>query len=138
MHPASTKPSLLKIPVFVISLKNSPRRLYIQEHLKNLNISFEFFDASLGLEHLEKFQTNYKTIFSEKLSNGQVGCICSHLGVYQKIIDLNLPQALILEDDIVIKDAEKLRNQLSWLLDLKSKIHWEVIRSHIPHQTLAK
>lgn len=37
-------------PIFVISLKHSPRREVISTRLKNLGLPFQFFDAIYGNE----------------------------------------------------------------------------------------
>ena len=124
------------VQVIVISLKTSPRRAHIQKYLNNLNIPFEFFDGILGRQDL-----NNPNPFSPLLSNGIVGCTRSHLGVYQKIIDLKIPYALVLEDDILIHDLDLLISQISWLVSLYPKLQWEFIRlyqhrKNIPLTTL--
>ncbi|MDR1683985.1 MAG: glycosyltransferase family 25 protein [Elusimicrobiota bacterium] len=37
------------------------------------------------------------------LSKGEIGCSLSHMGIYQKIISQNLPRALVLEDDVILR-----------------------------------
>ncbi|WP_171993459.1 glycosyltransferase family 25 protein [Campylobacter mucosalis] len=44
---------------------------------------------------------DYKNCF---LTKGEIGCALSHLKIYQKMIDENIPYALILEDDAGFSD----------------------------------
>ncbi len=96
-------------PVFVISLVDSPRRAFIADRLNAMGIKFEFFDAVYGKtlpqEILEKVDYDYyvKELKSKKkLTLGEIGCAMSHIGVYEKIVRENIPQAIILEDDAVV------------------------------------
>lgn len=98
-----------KIPIFVISLKNSPRRDFIKARLDGLGLKFEFFDAVYGkelsleeLNHIdfEFYQEKYNT--KKPLTLGEVGCAISHVKLYEHIVRNNIEQAIILEDDAIV------------------------------------
>lgn len=103
-------------PIFIISLKNSPRRAVIAKRLSSLNISFEFFDAIYGKD-LTSYQLSeidyefYPKYYAARkpLTLGEIGCAMSHIQLYRRIIDNNIEQAIILEDDaIVYQDFEAI------------------------------
>ncbi len=92
---------------FVISLKDATeRRKLMAQQLEKLGIEFEFLDAFWGADYYddEKFFSKQLSKHYEKrlLSPGEVGCALSHLAIYKKIIEENIPYALIFEDDAVI------------------------------------
>lgn len=99
------------LPVYVISLlRHTDRRTSIAEHLKSLGVPFEFIDAvdgkSLSAEILDK----YVAPENRSMPVGHTGCYLSHLAAFQRMVERNQPQALILEDDARISRtaAEKL------------------------------
>jgi GR25 family glycosyltransferase involved in LPS biosynthesis len=61
------------------------------------------------------------------LTSGEIGCALSHLTAYKKIIDLNLENALILEDDLVLNpdDSENLHSLNTGLQELPDD--WEFL-----------
>jgi GR25 family glycosyltransferase involved in LPS biosynthesis len=64
-----------------------------------------------------KFMGRLKTT----LTNGQIGCYESHVRTWQKILDHNLPSALILEDDAAIVYSEDTTKRIQTFLgELKS------------------
>jgi len=93
--------------VFVINLKKDIKK---KEHMIKLCKMFfldcNFFDAVYGKflskEEIHKHYTIKKSKkYSKKgMSLGEIGCLLSHKTIYQKMIDENIKQALILEDDI--------------------------------------
>ena len=102
--------------IFVINLKEDiERRQSITKCLKELHLDFEIFNAIKGKdidrpnnplvydkdECLVKHNFLSKTVMRGKLSDGELGCALSHLGVYQEIVKRNLPGAIILEDDFI-------------------------------------
>lgn len=90
---------------FLISLETQPRRRkQLVQDLERLGLEYEIFDAVNGyqlsdeelnrlcdLKELEK----HKSWFSK----GVMGCSLSHYSVYKRIIEQNLPYALVVEDD---------------------------------------
>lgn len=94
-------------PIFVISLKNSPRREFIRKRLNGLGLQFEFFDAIYGKtldeDTLKQVDYQYYQDFDNKrLTLGEIGCALSHIGVYELIKQKKIPQAIILEDDAIV------------------------------------
>ena len=94
-------------PIFVISLKNSPRREFMAKRLSGLGLQFEFFDAVYGKElsevELAKVDYQYYQDFDNKrLTLGEIGCSLSHIRVYEHIKKNHIPEAIILEDDAIV------------------------------------
>lgn len=96
-------------PIFVISLRNSPRRQTISRHLSSLGLDFEFFDAvygkALSTEELsqidyEFYVKNYNA--KKPLTLGEIGCAMSHIKLYKHIIENNIQEAIIFEDDVFL------------------------------------
>lgn len=128
-------------PIFVISLKNSPRRAVISRHLASLGLKFEFFDAVYGKElpesELAKVDYEfYPKIYNAKkpLTLGEVGCAISHINLYEHIVKNNIPEAIIFEDDVflhlyfpsILSDAlSKISNkrEILFLYHGKAKIY---------------
>lgn len=95
--------------IFVISLKNSPRREVITRHLSSLGLKFEFFDAVYGKElpeselakvDYEFYPKNYHA--KKGLTLGEIGCAMSHIKLYEHILENNIQEAIIFEDDVFL------------------------------------
>lgn len=96
-----------KMKTFIVNLMhNTERKEYMQEALKDIPIDYEFFPAVNGREikNIEEVYDEKKALKIAKrgLSAGEIGCALSHRAIYKKMIDENIPQALILEDDITV------------------------------------
>ena len=103
------------VQTFVISLERSPeRRDKIFAHLKERGLEnvhwFKAIDGkkddlsqySIDRTRFQRFWHNRFVCCSANMyfSDTEYACALSHLGVYQKIVDENLPMALVLEDDV--------------------------------------
>lgn len=96
-------------PIFIISLKNSPRREFISKRLTDLGFAFEFVDATYGKELSEEqlkeidfdFYPN-KYAARRPLTLGEIGCAMSHIQLYEHIVHNNIEKAIILEDDAIV------------------------------------
>jgi GR25 family glycosyltransferase involved in LPS biosynthesis len=95
-----------KIPVFVISLKKSPRVNILKKRLKNIKINYKIFNAINGkkLEIEKKLYLIYskkQTIknIGRDLTPPEIGAAASHLAIYNYIIKKNINQAIVMEDD---------------------------------------
>ncbi|MCW3479623.1 glycosyltransferase family 25 protein [Neisseriaceae bacterium JH1-16] len=91
---------------FVINLPHhQERRRSITQQAAAMGLVLEVVEACNGremaAEHLEARVAFAKrlTLGLTPLSLGEIGCALSHIGVYQRIVDEQIPQALILEDD---------------------------------------
>jgi glycosyl transferase family 25 len=109
----STAPDHVKAaqdwPVFVISLTDAgERRARISEQLSALSIPFEFVDAIDGRSGLpaqyERMIDRAGTLVQERrgMSDAEYACALSHMSVYKRILDQNLPGAIVLEDDAIL------------------------------------
>lgn len=99
--------SLMK--AFVINLDKNPERLaFMQEQFRRLGMDVERFPAVYGKaltkEELRRHHSRVRSYIAlqRKMEPPKVAVALSHSGVYQTIIDRNLPYALVLEDDVVM------------------------------------
>lgn len=95
---------------FIVNLpKDKKRKEYIIDIVDKYPIlDYEFVDAVYGKElsidetnSLFDTSTAYKR-YGRNLNPGEIGCTLSHFKCYRKLVDENIPYALILEDDITI------------------------------------
>ena len=109
--------------IFVINLKRSVERKKL--FIKNWNpiidkLSFcEAIDGSLlSEEELSSIVLNYPGL---KLTKGEIGCALSHLMIYKRMVKEQIPIALILEDDAILKIGfEPFKNLLHKIEQKKS------------------
>lgn len=104
---------------FVISLKSAiERRTHITDLFEKQNVQFEFLDAVI---YSNCSQAKIQEIIPGLLNNimltsGERGCLLSHLFLYQKCIDENLPYIAIFEDDVVLgTESRQFFVQEQWL-----------------------
>lgn len=97
-------------PVFIISLPESvDRRTAMSAQMEKLNIPFSFIDAVDGRKMSVVEQPGYDAakrmrFFGIHLKGGEWGCLLSHKKIYEKIVQDNLPVAIIFEDDALIDE----------------------------------
>jgi len=122
--------TLSSIPVFIINLPHSTdRKVFIKSQCKDLGVSPIFISAVNGEDlteseiHQYYDQEKAKKFFGRELLLGEIGCALSHKKIYQKIIDENIPYAVILEDDAVIKEGFSEAVKLILALD----VIWDLI-----------
>lgn len=96
------------LPIWVINLKqDEARRIFMAEQLNRLGLSFEFVEAVDGRE-VEKDDLGFyspilaRKLFDRELLPGELGCALSHIRLWEKMVNENIQEALILEDDIYI------------------------------------
>ncbi|MDR2463014.1 MAG: glycosyltransferase family 25 protein [Verrucomicrobiales bacterium] len=93
----------------VINLtSSSARREYMTRHLAEIGVPFEFVAAvdgrSLSASELEKNYDRHRALRCRNdLTLPEVGASLSHLKCYRRMVDENIPRALILEDDAKLK-----------------------------------
>ena len=95
-------------PIFVINLKASAdRRAACAEQLGRLGLTPTFIEAVDGRKLSEAEiaglvdEPGRLRRAPKPLSNGEVGCYLSHVAVLEKIIAEGIPQALVMEDDLL-------------------------------------
>jgi GR25 family glycosyltransferase involved in LPS biosynthesis len=110
------------IKIFVISLSNEKERQnYIQSFFDAKGASFEFLfgvdGRKLSQEEINSFHDAEKAKkYGGELSRGEIGCALSHRLVYERMVKNNIERAIIMEDDI------KLKNDFFIISDLLEKI----------------
>ena len=118
---------------WVINLaRSADRRIYINDHLRSLNLPFEIVEAVDGLTlTADELAGVYDpalaaTFGGRELTVGEIGCALSHLRLYQRMVDEHIEEAFILEDDAVIHPGilELLARRGEWPND------WEILLMH--------
>jgi len=99
--------------IFVINLPHrADKRAEILAQGEKYRLPLEIFEAVNGSaftdDKLKNLVHDYPAC---AMTKGVIGCALSHLGIYKKIIDENIPIALILEDDAILREdlGEALR-----------------------------
>lgn len=94
---------------FVISLAGATlRRRHMDAQMAHLGSPFEYFDGIDGrLLTDDEVSRVYDDARARKtfwgpLNRGEIGCALSHIGIWRKLVDEDIPHALVLEDDAVI------------------------------------
>jgi hypothetical protein len=78
---------VITIPSFTDRIENMKQRLE--------GVNYEFFYGAYGRDiDVEHYRSK-----GSRLTRGQLGCALSHYQIYQKMVDENLDNVLILEDD---------------------------------------
>lgn len=101
------------LPVFYINLDGrSDRDQFISEQLAKNGLSATRVSAVLGskLTEAEKDIVNHEKfvcVMKRPIKDGEIGCALSHRKVWQKVLEQQLPYALILEDDVTIDPVLK-------------------------------
>ncbi len=93
--------------VFVVSLARSvDRRKFIAGQLDSIGLSYKFIDAVWGKDvHGDPSMYDKKKALKIELRDmtpGEVGCALSHQKAYDEIERMELPYAMIVEDDAVL------------------------------------
>jgi len=105
---------LRRMKTFIINLPEAKlRRRSVINEAKKAGLDFELIDAvngsELSEEDIDKLCDRDAITRSPKwLTRGAIGCSLSHLEIYGRIISENLPYALVLEDDVELKDGFSL------------------------------
>ena len=123
-----------KYKIFVINLDRATLRWEkMRVQLERLGLPFERFSAVDGNAQSGEFLSRYYCAESNKkdyyapLSKSEIACYISHLKACEKIVAENLDYAIILEDDVALKDSFKL---VPWAL--ASIKNWSYIKLIAP------
>lgn len=114
----------VQIPIWVINLKRDvARRDFMVEQLERLGLAYELIEAvdgsTLTDEDLDFYSPKKaRKKFGRELTPGELGCSLSHIRLWEKMVKENIPEVLILEDDLLIgkmllailENREKLPN----------------------------
>jgi len=93
----------MNMPVFVISLaRAADRRTGITGRLNTAGVNYELVDAVDGMT-LDVDALGARVV-NRALTRGQIACFLSHCNLWQRMMDEQIPAALILEDDAVWED----------------------------------
>jgi len=93
-----------QVPIFVINLDADESRLAaMREQLDALALAWERISAVDGtaLSPAMLLQENRRAR-PRRLSAGEIGCLQSHVAVWQRIADGSESAALVLEDDVLL------------------------------------
>ena len=90
---------------FIINLERQPlKKANIEKICQSLDLDYQFIKAIDGYQLSDDYIRSISNDYPKNyLTKGEIGCALSHISVYKEIIDNNLPYALILEDDSVLK-----------------------------------
>lgn len=99
-------------PVFVINMETSKERFdATYNRLMENNVEATRFDATVGkslsaqeVSHWYDAAANHKR-YHRNLTLGEIGCYISHMRIWQKLVDENIPYAIVLEDDLHIEPS---------------------------------
>lgn len=96
-----------RMSIFIINLKKDTKK---EAHMQKLcckhNLKPIFIEAIYGKELNEKIisqvysRTDALKKGGKELSKEEIGCALSHRSIYQKMIDENIENSIILEDDV--------------------------------------
>lgn len=124
--PVLTWPSLLR-PIFVISMR-SHRYRNLQSQLKHWHSLLTLLPATDGRKIQMDHWIKTGRLRNTTLTNGQVGCYESHVRIWKRIVEQNLPYAMVIEDDADIKYSQTTVDQLNQMLDeLKQVPYWDIV-----------
>ena len=106
------------LKIFIVNLKKDKERIDFQkQQFKKENLKFERINAIYGKDLSDKEKYKKSGSYFNYITNTPciIGCFLSHLKIYKKIVQENLPYALIMEDDI--KLLKNFRTNLNKLLN---------------------
>lgn len=98
----------LDLPIWILNLERDvEKRQFMKNRLNNLGLNFEFIKAIDGNTLSEVDLSVYSKTFAvrdfgRELTPGELGCAISHIRMWQKLVDSEHGEALILEDDVLI------------------------------------
>ena len=95
------------IPIIVINLRRSTeRRAFMEQQLQQFGVKYEFFPAVDGknMSEEEKSMCSYKRAKAagRPIEIGEMACALSHVKVYEKMVQEDIAELLILEDDALL------------------------------------
>jgi len=114
-------------PMFVISLR--PKR-YVSflDRMKRWRTHVQLIPATDGRKINRDQWASVNRLNTDQLTNGQIGCYESHVRVWRRIVDQNLPYALVFEDDVDIRYTQETVDKLNEVVaELKTVPNWDIV-----------
>lgn len=95
--------------IFVINVPaQKERREFMEKQLQHLGLEYEFIEAVSGeVPQVERRGYEPERAIEEngeRLLPGEIGCALSHLGLYERMVEEEIVEAVILEDDVLLPD----------------------------------
>lgn len=114
-------------PIFVVSLRVA-RYYDMLRRMKHWAPLLELVPATDGRKlPLERYRRMGR-LGTMCISHGQLGCYESHVRVWQRIVDRNLPHAFVLEDDADVRYCPETVQRLNEMLtELESVPDWDIV-----------
>lgn len=113
-------------PIFAISLRVH-RYIDLQTRMRRWSSLVQLVPATDGSKVTYKVWRKQGRLVSG-LTRGQIGCYESHARIWNRIVQSNLPHALVLEDDADISYSQETVNKLNTMLDeLQTQHDWDVL-----------
>ena len=99
----------MTLNVFVINLPHrTDKKECMLQQSKEFDIPLTFIEAVYGNAltdaQIKELAHDYPDC---SLTKGVIGCALSHISVYKRMVDENIPLALVLEDDAIITENLK-------------------------------
>ncbi|MCO6449733.1 MAG: glycosyltransferase family 25 protein [Caldilineales bacterium] len=97
-------------PIWIVNLRySSRRRMHMINQMERWGLSYEIIDAvdgrSLTAEQLSRYDPDQAMAVSHReLSPGEIGCALTHIIMYQRLVEDDHDEVLILEDDVTLSD----------------------------------
>ncbi|MEI5640448.1 MULTISPECIES: glycosyltransferase family 25 protein [unclassified Pseudoalteromonas] len=117
-------------PVFVINMETCKERFdATYERLMQSQVVATRFNATVGkaltleeVSHWYDAAAN-RRYYHRDLTLGEIGCYISHMRIWQKLVDENIPYAIVLEDDLHIEPSFA-----AVLANIASLTDWDLIK----------
>lgn len=91
--------------IHVINLKRRPEKWNkLKNKFKDHDVNLVKYNAIDGNMLSQKYINEVNDKLGRKLRNGQIGCVLSHVNVWKKCVDNNMPYITVAEDDFMPKD----------------------------------
>lgn len=106
--------------IYVISMSDAiKRRLHIAHEFSRFNLSYQFFDGLDKAAGLRKANELGICIDTKKLTAGEIGCMMSHISLWEMVVKKELSHMAIFEDDIHFgNNVDAYLQDEDWISDL--------------------
>ena len=113
-------------PIFVINLpKDTDRRAFMENQLNRLSLQYKIIEGRYGKDNDVILACDDVLAVKEHgkvLTTGEKGCAFSHRSIYEVMEKEHIPQAIILEDDVVL--PENFVTIISNIIDKRYMFDW--------------